>query len=254
MSHHTTARCCAALHGAARHCTALHGTARHRCTVACTAVPYRALPWHEPCIAVAWSLHHHALNIGISLEHNHGRKLRRDEDPGLSTRLLKTSRGLRKQPMDMIGDILEGGSLFQVLTVGFQPEFPWWNETHSPGTYLKTVKFPRGTRIQMNIQIIDYEYLPLKPGHANTATAGTPRHGTPRLFPGAPIAWPFVEQSRLLLLFLFYTGIGTICGPLISGLFVDTSLGYIAVGYFAGEDGTGCEIVGADVLIQDARY
>ncbi|KAJ7763806.1 hypothetical protein B0H16DRAFT_1455059 [Mycena metata] len=70
MNQHTTARCCAALHGAARHCT---------------------------------------LNIGISLEHNHGWKLRRDEDPGLSTRLLKTSRGLRKQTMDMIGGILEAG-------------------------------------------------------------------------------------------------------------------------------------------------
>ncbi|KAF8206754.1 hypothetical protein K438DRAFT_1756112 [Mycena galopus ATCC 62051] len=32
-------------HGTARYCTVLHGTARHRCTVACTAVAYRALPW-----------------------------------------------------------------------------------------------------------------------------------------------------------------------------------------------------------------
>ncbi|KAF8190280.1 hypothetical protein K438DRAFT_1763288 [Mycena galopus ATCC 62051] len=39
-------------HGTARYYTALHGTARHRCTVACTAVAYRALPWREPCKGV----------------------------------------------------------------------------------------------------------------------------------------------------------------------------------------------------------
>lgn len=31
-------------------------------------------------------------------------------------------------------------------------------------------------------------------------------------------------------------GIGTLCGPPVSGLFADSRLGYIAVGYFAGED------------------
>jgi hypothetical protein len=31
-------------------------------------------------------------------------------------------------------------------------------------------------------------------------------------------------------------GVGTLCGPPISGLFADSRLGYIAVGYFAGED------------------
>jgi hypothetical protein len=31
-------------------------------------------------------------------------------------------------------------------------------------------------------------------------------------------------------------GIGTLCGPPISGLFAGSRLGYIVVGYFAGED------------------
>ncbi|KAJ7734808.1 MFS general substrate transporter [Mycena metata] len=47
----------------------------------------------------------------------------------------------------------------------------------------------------------------------------------------------------------FFAGISTLCGPPISGLFVDTSLGYIAVGYFAG-----CSLLAASSLIFVSRW
>ncbi|KAJ7730158.1 major facilitator superfamily domain-containing protein [Mycena metata] len=47
----------------------------------------------------------------------------------------------------------------------------------------------------------------------------------------------------------FFAGISAICGPPISGLFVDTSLGYIAVGYFAG-----CSLLVASSLVFVSRW